>query len=58
MNSKKKKNSKICSKTHENFLLKMYGGRVEIAAMPPYNRPEYQESLREIACTLEEMNSC
>jgi uncharacterized protein YegL len=36
----------------------MYGGKVEIAAMPPYNRPDYHDSLREIASTLEEMNSC
>jgi hypothetical protein len=50
--------SRICAKTHENFLSKMYGGKVEIAAMPPYNRPDYHDSLREIASTLEEMNSC
>ena len=36
----------------------MYSGKVEIAAMPPYNRPDYHDSLRDIASTVEEMNSC
>ena len=50
--------SRMCSKTHENFLSKMYGGKVEIAAMPPYNRPDYHNILRDIASTVAEMNSC
>ncbi|XP_057826276.2 uncharacterized protein LOC131038027 [Cryptomeria japonica] len=47
--------SQICRKSQENFILKMYGGKVEIAAMAPYNRSEYyKESLRELAETVEE----
>ena len=29
----------ICSKSKQNFLTSMYGGEVEIAAMPPFQRP-------------------
>ncbi|GLJ12793.1 hypothetical protein SUGI_0197940 [Cryptomeria japonica] len=45
----------ICKRSRENFLTKMYGGMVELAAMPPFTRREYyQESLSEIALTVEE----
>ncbi|KAH9330501.1 hypothetical protein KI387_002609, partial [Taxus chinensis] len=47
--------SQICSKSQDNFILKMYDGRVEIAAMAPYNRSEYyKESLRELTETVED----
>ncbi|KAH9301320.1 hypothetical protein KI387_012903, partial [Taxus chinensis] len=45
----------IRKRSHENFLTKMYGGMVELAAMPSFTRKEYyQESLSEIALTMEE----
>ncbi|KAH9289235.1 hypothetical protein KI387_033352, partial [Taxus chinensis] len=52
--------SQICSKSQDNFILKMYGGKVEIAAMAPYNRSDYyRESLRELAETVEDrIDSC
>ncbi|GLJ34389.1 hypothetical protein SUGI_0691410 [Cryptomeria japonica] len=52
--------SQICSKSQENFILKMYDGKVEIAAMAPYNRSEYyRESLSELAETVaERIDSC
>ncbi|GLJ34373.1 hypothetical protein SUGI_0691130 [Cryptomeria japonica] len=47
--------SQICSKSQDNFILKMYDGKVEIAAMAPYNRSEYYtESLSELAATVTE----
>ncbi|KAL3698231.1 hypothetical protein R1sor_012307 [Riccia sorocarpa] len=45
----------ICSKSQENFLTKMYGGSVEICAMPFFNRPEYHESIRDIAVVVDEI---
>ncbi|GLJ34388.1 hypothetical protein SUGI_0691360 [Cryptomeria japonica] len=51
--------SQICSKSQENFILKMYDGKFEIAAMAPYNRAEYyHDSLRELAQTVYETDSC
>ncbi|KAH9324806.1 hypothetical protein KI387_004984 [Taxus chinensis] len=45
----------IRKRSHENFLTKMYGGMVELAAMPSFTRKEYyQESLSEMALTVEE----
>ncbi|GLJ12791.1 hypothetical protein SUGI_0197900 [Cryptomeria japonica] len=45
----------ICKRSRENFLTKMYGGTVELAAMPSFTRREYyQESLSEMALTVEE----
>ncbi|KAH9323263.1 hypothetical protein KI387_017902, partial [Taxus chinensis] len=47
--------SQICSKSQDNFIFKMYDGRVEIATMAPYNRSEYyKESLRELTETVED----
>ncbi|XP_059065183.1 uncharacterized protein LOC131038022 isoform X2 [Cryptomeria japonica] len=44
--------SQICTK-QENFILRMYDGKVTIAAMAPYNRSEYyRESLRDLAETV------
>ncbi|KAH9312708.1 hypothetical protein KI387_027743, partial [Taxus chinensis] len=43
----------ICSKSKQNFIVKMYGGKAEIIAMAPYNRSEYyQQSLSELAQTV------
>ncbi|KAL3699205.1 hypothetical protein R1sor_017227 [Riccia sorocarpa] len=47
----------ICSKSQDNFLTKMYGGSVEISAMPFFNRPEFHESIKDIAAVLEEITS-
>ncbi|KAH9324814.1 hypothetical protein KI387_004992, partial [Taxus chinensis] len=45
----------ICSKSQDNFIFKMYDGRVEIVAMDPYNRSEYyKESLRELTEIVED----
>ncbi|KAH9326448.1 hypothetical protein KI387_006626, partial [Taxus chinensis] len=45
----------IRKKSHEKFLTKMYGGMVELAAMPSFTQKEYyQESLSEMALTVEE----
>ncbi|GLJ34377.1 hypothetical protein SUGI_0691170 [Cryptomeria japonica] len=45
----------ICSKSQENFILKMYDGKIEIAAMAPHNRSEYyRESLSALASTVTE----
>ncbi|GLJ33822.1 hypothetical protein SUGI_0679990 [Cryptomeria japonica] len=45
--------SQICIKSAENFISKMYDGKVEIAAMAPYNKSEYyKESLTELAETV------
>ncbi|KAH9320477.1 hypothetical protein KI387_015116 [Taxus chinensis] len=45
----------ICKRSRENFLTKMYGGMVELAAMPSFTRKEYyQEGLSEMALTVEE----
>ncbi|KAH9289886.1 hypothetical protein KI387_034003, partial [Taxus chinensis] len=45
----------ICSKSQDNFIFKMYDGRVEIVAMAPYNRSEYyKESLRELTEIVED----
>eukprot|EP01018_Ginkgo_biloba_P007841 Gb_06198 [translate_table: standard] len=45
----------ICKKSRENFITKMYGGMVELAALPPFTRREYhQESLPDIALTVKE----
>jgi hypothetical protein len=45
----------ICKRSCENFLTKMYGGMVELAAMPSFTQWEYhQESLSDIASTIEE----
>ena len=45
----------ICKRSRENFLTKMYGGMVELAAMPSFTRQEYhQESLYGIAFTVED----
>ncbi|GLJ30452.1 hypothetical protein SUGI_0602760 [Cryptomeria japonica] len=43
-----------------NFILKMYDGKVEIFAMAPYNRSEYyRESLSELAeAVAERIDSC
>lgn len=45
----------ICSKSKQNFLTSMYGGEVEIAAMPPFQRLEYHDSIKEIASTVREL---
>lgn len=52
--------SQICSKSQENFIFKMYDGKIEIAAMAPYNRSEYyRQSLSELAETVTEItDSC
>ncbi|KAG0585018.1 hypothetical protein KC19_3G251200, partial [Ceratodon purpureus] len=50
--------AQICGKSQENFLTKMYGGEIEIAAMPPFHRPEYHESINDIAMTVEELPCC
>ncbi|KAH9289231.1 hypothetical protein KI387_033348 [Taxus chinensis] len=51
--------SQICNKSQENFILKMYDGKFEIAAMAPYNRSEYyHESLSDLAQTVYETDSC
>ncbi|KAH9291385.1 hypothetical protein KI387_043423, partial [Taxus chinensis] len=43
------------NKSQDNFILKMYDGKVEIVAMAPYNRSEYyKESLRELTETVED----
>ena len=42
----------ICNKSKQNFLANMYGGEVEIAAMPPFQRVEYHDSIKEIASTV------
>lgn len=47
--------SQICSKSQDNFLTRMYGGLVEIAAMPSFNRPEFYESIEVIAQTVQEL---
>ena len=47
--------SQICSKSQDNFLTRMYGGSVEIAAMPSFNRPEFYESIEVIAQTVQEL---
>lgn len=47
----------ICKKSKQNFLTSMYGGEVEIAAMPPFQRPEYHDSIKEIAATVQELGS-
>ncbi|MCO5596633.1 hypothetical protein L7F22_050700 [Adiantum nelumboides] len=44
--------SHICSKTSENFLTYMYGGEVEITALPPFQRPDFQESIADIGYTI------
>ncbi|XP_057831411.1 uncharacterized protein LOC131042113 [Cryptomeria japonica] len=49
----------ICTKSPENFILKMYGGKVEIDAMAPYNRSEYyQHSLSELAQNVHKIDHC
>ncbi|GLJ34395.1 hypothetical protein SUGI_0691520 [Cryptomeria japonica] len=49
----------ICIKSPENFILKMYGGNVQIDAMAPYNRSEYyQRSLSDLAQTIHKINYC
>ncbi|CAM6093207.1 unnamed protein product [Calypogeia fissa] len=49
--------SQICSKSQDNFLTRMYGGAVEISAMPSFNRPEFHESIADIAGTIEELEA-
>ena len=45
----------ICKRSCENFLTKMYGGMVEVAAMPPITQWEYhQEIIYDIAFTVED----
>lgn len=45
----------ICKKSKHNFLTSMYGGEVEIATMPPFQRPEYHDSIKEIVATVQEL---
>ena len=47
----------ICSKSRQNFLTNMYGGEVEIAAMPPFQRSEYHDSIKDIATTVREKDA-
>jgi hypothetical protein len=49
--------AKICNKTQHNFLTKMYGGNVAIASMPPFHRSEFQESINQIAETVQGLHS-
>ena len=45
----------ICKIFRENFMTKMYGGMVELAAMPPFTWKKYhQEILSGIDFTIEE----
>ena len=45
----------ICKVSRENLLTKMYGGMIELSALPPFTRREYhQESQYDIALTVEE----
>ncbi|EFJ05272.1 hypothetical protein SELMODRAFT_431728 [Selaginella moellendorffii] len=45
----------VCNKSKDNFLTRMYGGRIEITAMPPFNRKEVHESISQIATTIERL---
>jgi hypothetical protein len=44
---------KICSKSQDNFLTMMYDGNVEIGTMPAFQHPEFQESINQIAETIQ-----
>ncbi len=47
--------SKICHISQDNFLTMMYDGNVEIATMPAFQHPEFQESINGIAETIQEL---
>jgi hypothetical protein len=49
--------AKICNKTQHNCVTKMYGGNVAIASMPPFHRSEFQESINQIAETVQGLHS-
>ena len=47
----------ICRKSRQNFLTNMYGGDVVIAAMPPFQRSEYHDGIKDIAATVREKDA-
>ena len=38
----------ICERNSDNFFLRMYSGRVHVATMPPFQRPDYNHSLHDL----------
>lgn len=48
---------RLCEKVEESFLTRMYGGAMVVAAMPPIQRKEYHESVKEIAEVVEELET-
>ena len=38
----------LCERNSDNFFLRMYSGRVHVATMPPFQRPDYNHSLHDL----------
>ncbi|MCO5576995.1 hypothetical protein L7F22_030816 [Adiantum nelumboides] len=49
--------SYICSKSNDNFLVTMYNGQACVAALPPFQRPEFQESISGIGFAVQEITA-